>query len=86
MKRVFLAGVALMALTGAAAAADLPPAPAPYYKAPYAAPYYNWTGFYLGVNGGGGFGTSAWDSTSSFNLIGPSPVAPSATITNTAAR
>jgi outer membrane immunogenic protein len=70
MKRVFLAGVALMALTGAAAAADLPPAPAPYYKAPYAAPYYNWTGFYLGVNGGGGFGTSAWDSTSSFNLIG----------------
>ena len=57
MKRVFLASVALMALTGAAAAADLPPAPAPYYKAPYAAPYYNWTGFYLGVNGGGGFGT-----------------------------
>ena len=70
MKRVFLASVALMALTGAAAAADLPPAPAPYYKAPYAAPYYNWTGFYLGVNGGGGFGRSTWDSTGSFNLTG----------------
>ena len=70
MKRVFLASVALMALTGAAAAADLPPAPAPYYKAPYAAPYYNWTGFYLGVNGGGGFGTSTWDSAGSFNLTG----------------
>ena len=27
MKRVFLASVVLMALTGAAAAADLPPAP-----------------------------------------------------------
>ena len=70
MKRVFLASVALMALTGAAAAADLPPAPAPYYKAPYAAPYYNWTGFYLGVNGGGGFGRSSWDSTGSFDLTG----------------
>ena len=33
-------------------------------------PYYNWSGFYLGVNGGGGFGTSAWDSTGSFNLSG----------------
>lgn len=70
MKRVFLAGVALMALTGAAAAADLPPASAPYYKAPYAAPYYNWTGFYLGVNGGGGLGSSTWDSAGSFNLTG----------------
>jgi len=70
MKRVFLASVALMALTGAAAAADLSPAPAPYYKAPYAAPYYNWTGFYLGVNGGGGLGTSTWDSAGSFNLTG----------------
>ena len=71
MKRVFLAGVALVALTGAAAAADLPPAPAPYYKAPmYAPPSYNWSGFYLGVNGGGAFGSSTWDSTGSFNLTG----------------
>ena len=70
MKRVFLAGIALTALAGAAAAADLPPGPAPYYKAPTYAPAYNWTGFYLGVNGGGGFGTSAWSSTGSFNLIG----------------
>jgi len=70
MKRVFLASVLLMALTGAAAAADLPPAPAPYYKAPYAPPYYNWTGFYLGVNGGGGFGRSSWDSTGGFDLTG----------------
>jgi outer membrane immunogenic protein len=71
MKRVFLAGVALVALTGAAAAADLPPAPAPYYKAPmYAPPSYTWSGFYLGVNGGGAFGSSTWDSTGSFNLTG----------------
>jgi len=71
MKRVFLAGVALMALTATAAAADLPPAPVPYYKAPtHAPPYYNWSGLYLGANGGGGFGTSAWGSTGSFNLSG----------------
>ncbi len=71
MKRVFLASMMLMALTGAAAAADLPPGPAPYYKAPmYAPPGYNWTGFYLGVNGGGGFGRSSWDSTGGFDLTG----------------
>jgi outer membrane immunogenic protein len=34
-------------------AADLPPAPA--YKAPVLAPAYNWTGFYIGANVGGGF-------------------------------
>ena len=84
MKRVFLASVALMALTGAAAAADLPPASAPYYKAPYAAPYYNWTGLYLGVNGGGGFGSSTWDSPAASILPVRLPAAPSATITSTA--
>ena len=71
MKRLFVAGVALVALTGAAAAADLPPGGAPYYyKAPYALPAFNWTGFYIGVNGGGGFGNSAWDTTSSFSTTG----------------
>jgi outer membrane immunogenic protein len=71
MKRVFFALVGLAALTGTAAAADLPrPAPAPYYKAPVALPVYNWTGFYIGINGGGGFGRSQWDSTSGFNTSG----------------
>ena len=72
MKRVFFALVGLAALTGTAAAADLPPrpAPAPYYKAPVALPVYNWTGFYIGINGGGGFGRSRWDSTNSFNTSG----------------
>jgi outer membrane immunogenic protein len=43
--------------TGAAMAADLPPAPA--YKAPaVVAPMaYNWTGFYIGANAGGAWGT-----------------------------
>jgi outer membrane immunogenic protein len=71
MKRVLLAGLALLAFSGMAAAADLPPGPAPYYKAPaYAAPYYNWTGFYIGVNGGGGLGRSNWDTTGGFNTSG----------------
>jgi outer membrane immunogenic protein len=45
-----------------AAAADL--SVAPLYKAPppAMAPAYNWSGFYLGVNGGGGWGHSNWDT------------------------
>ena len=71
MKRLFLALVSVAALTGTAAAADLArPAPAPYYKAPVMAPAFSWTGFYVGLNGGGGFGRSAWDSTGSFNTSG----------------
>jgi outer membrane immunogenic protein len=39
-----------------AKAADLP-VKAPVYKAPVG---YNWTGFYAGINGGGGFGHTDW--------------------------
>ena len=71
MKRVFLALVSVAVMTGTAAAADLArPVPQPYYKAPVVAPAFSWTGFYIGVNGGGGFGRSAWDRTGSFNTSG----------------
>jgi outer membrane immunogenic protein len=42
---------------GTASAADLP------VKAPKAVPVYlyDWTGFYIGVNGGGGFGDDKFD-------------------------
>jgi len=58
MKRVLLSGVAMAALVGSAAAADIPrrveqPAKAP---ATYVAPIYNWSGFYAGINGGWGGG------------------------------
>jgi len=64
-------GLALAAFASAAAAADLarrypPPRPA----AAIYAPVYNWTGFYIGVNGGGAFGHSNWDNVGGFNLTG----------------
>ena len=63
MKRVILAGIgalAVMMMMGAANAADIQRRQAMPVKAPvYAAPY-NWTGFYVGVNGGGGWGHSNW--------------------------
>jgi outer membrane immunogenic protein len=70
MKRLFATGVALLALGGVAAAADL--YPAPYYNAPPPAypPLYIWTGFYLGLNGGGAFGSSTWDTAGSINTSG----------------
>lgn len=61
MKKI-VAGSALAASIilgiGAASAADLP-ARTTYSKAPaMVAEVYNWTGFYIGVQGGGGWGTS----------------------------
>ena len=56
MKKILLATVALVALGAPALAADLGAAPM-YNKAPaYAAPIYNWTGFYIGGHIGGAFG------------------------------
>ena len=33
-------------------------------------PIYNWTGFYLGINGGGGWGQSQWDGDRTFDVSG----------------
>jgi outer membrane immunogenic protein len=75
MKRVFvsIAAVAgVLGLAASASAADLPRRYNPVVpKAePLYAPFYNWTGFYLGINGGGAWGTSEWDSTDEFDLTG----------------
>jgi outer membrane immunogenic protein len=52
----------LLVVAQSADAADL--SVAPLYKAPPAevSQVYNWTGFYLGINGGGGWGHSYWDA------------------------
>jgi outer membrane immunogenic protein len=66
MKKLLLGNVALMALTiGSATAADLSSAkPRPMLtKAPVMAPVYNWSGFYLGLNGGYSWGRSSTDFT-----------------------
>jgi outer membrane immunogenic protein len=71
MKRILLMSVGLAVLagfSGVAAGADL--RPGPYAPAPYVLPYYNWTGFYVGVNGGGAWGSSTWSGFSSFNTSG----------------
>jgi outer membrane immunogenic protein len=57
MQRFLLSTVAVAALLTtslAVQAADLPARP---YSAPVAVPMYNWTGFYLGINGGWGWGS-----------------------------
>jgi outer membrane immunogenic protein len=59
-----LAGIAGTAVVGTASAADLArKAPPPVTKAPPPPAYvpFSWTGFYVGVNGGYGFGRSKWD-------------------------
>jgi outer membrane immunogenic protein len=74
MKRFLLAvgaGLMVAAMASPSFAADLP---RPTYKAPvYVAPF-SWTGFYVGINGGYGFGKSNWSdvlgTTGDFNVNG----------------
>lgn len=75
MKRIFLGAVSLMVLGSLtpASAADL--AARPYTKAPIAAPapLPTWTGFYLGVQGGGGWGRSDETYFGGPNVVGFTP-------------
>ena len=80
MNRLLLA-ICATVIAGPAFAADLrpPPPPPPAAPAYVPAPVYNWSGFYFGLNGGYGFGSSKWTtgtlSTGTFDtsggLIGP---------------
>jgi outer membrane immunogenic protein len=54
MRKILLSTVALLAMAGAASAADLPSTKAaPVYVPP--PPVFTWTGFYIGIEGGGDF-------------------------------
>jgi outer membrane immunogenic protein len=51
MKRILIAGIAAIAFCGAPALAADMPVKAP----PMVVPIFNWTGFYVGIEGGGGW-------------------------------
>jgi outer membrane immunogenic protein len=60
MKKLAIAISALVMGSVSASAADL--AARPYTKAPpMIAAMYDWSGFYIGANGGGGWSRSCWD-------------------------
>jgi outer membrane immunogenic protein len=74
MRKVLLASVGIIALgIASASAADLPRRPMPAKAPLYVPPAWTWTGFYLGVNGGGGWGRSDFSApfaTGSFDTSG----------------
>ena len=61
-KNLLLAAVSLVALSAAAPALAADLAARPYTKAPaMVAAIYDWSGFYIGINGGGGSADTSWD-------------------------
>ena len=64
MKKILLALAASTALAAPAMAADLG---RPIFKAPVAAEYFSWNGFYLGVQGGYGWGRHDRDTAAFHN-------------------
>jgi len=71
MKKILLGTVALAALGMAAApasAADLAARPYTKAPAPMIAAIYDWSGFYIGLNGGGGWAHKCWTNTSTFGV------------------
>jgi len=72
MRKLVFAGVTLAALgvVQPAMSADLPAEPA-YKAAPLIVPVYDWTGFYVGLNGG----YSRGNSSNTYTITGFAPVA-----------
>jgi outer membrane immunogenic protein len=60
LKKLLIAGIAAAAFCGAPALAADMPTKAPVYRAAAPVPLFNWTGFYVGVNGGYGWGDSSY--------------------------
>jgi outer membrane immunogenic protein len=61
-KNLLLAAVSLVALSAAAPALAADLAARPYTKAPaMVAAIYDWSGFYIGINGGGASARTTWD-------------------------
>src|SRR5689334_13136489 len=73
MKKFLLATVGLLALGMAAPATAADLAARPYTKAPppMVAPIYDWTGFYIGGNGGWGQSRNCFDFVDAFGVFVP---------------
>jgi outer membrane immunogenic protein len=68
MKKLLLITASLVAISAAAPASAADLAARPYTKAPpMMAAIYDWSGFYIGINGGGGISHNSWD------LVGGGP-------------
>jgi outer membrane immunogenic protein len=63
MKKFLLSGVALAVLVATPALAADMATRGPVYKAPAAAPLFNWTGFYIGAHAGYGWGDTTFVNT-----------------------
>ena len=71
MQKLVYGAIGLIAMATSASAADL--AARPYTKAPPMVAVYDWSGFYLGANGGWGSSRKCWDLT---NFVVGGPVVP----------
>lgn len=70
MKKILLGAVALIALGMAAPASAADLAARPYATkapVPMIAAIYDWSGFYIGLNGGGGWSHKCWDQNTGLN-------------------
>ena len=71
MKKVLLVTASLIALGAAAPAIAADLAARPYTKAPpMIAALYDWSGFYIGINGGWGSSNNSWDALAPFGSEG----------------
>jgi outer membrane immunogenic protein len=71
MRTLLFAAALLLAICGTAAGADRAPRPLPSRIPPDNSIYMGWTGFYIGVNAGGGIANNRSD----FTMAGLLPVA-----------
>jgi outer membrane immunogenic protein len=69
------AASAVLSASYAARAADLPQAPPPQAPVAYspAVPLYNWGGFYVGINGGWGWGGAKWTANTGIGNFSGTP-------------
>ena len=74
LKKPLLAAIGAIAMTASASAADLAARPYAKAPAPMIAAVYDWSGFYIGLNGGGATSRECWTITSNAGV----PIVPNA--------